>query len=220
MRLVFLALAAIASPLAGQPRPVVDSLVDRITQHWGPVPHGGWRREWTVVRGDTGSLRAANAEISGSDRGGVYTVTMRAARFAAPILVARLHVGSARDEVVSARTVARGTVLGDGDVLLRHTVIWGAPVSGAVLPMSAVIGAEARRVLPDGEPIRTSDIAAAPVVFAGDSVVAEVIRDGVRLALVGTALHNAPLGARVTIRLDRGRRLAGVATGRNTVRLD
>ena len=41
-----------------------------------------------------------------------------------------------------------------------------------------------------------------------------------RLALVGTALQNASLGARVAIRLDRGRRFAGIATGRHTVRLD
>ena len=45
-------------------------------------------------------------------------------------------------------------------------------------------------------------------------------REAPRLVLVGTALHNASLGGRVAIRLDRGRRFAGVATGRNTVRLD
>jgi flagella basal body P-ring formation protein FlgA len=46
------------------------------------------------------------------------------------------------------------------------------------------------------------------------------VRDGVRLVVPGFALQNASLGGRVAIRLARGRRLAGVATGRNTVRID
>jgi len=111
-------------------------------------------------------------------------------------------------------------VLRTDDLLLRHTMTWGAPDSEATTRIEDIIGSEARRVLRDGEPIRPTDLAPAPVVFAGDTVRAEFIRDGVRLALVGTALHNASLGARVAIRLDRGRRFAGIATGRNTVRLD
>ena len=83
-----------------------------------------------------------------------------------------------------------------------------------------MLGTETRRTLSRGEVVRSSDVIDAPVVFAGDTVTAEFIRDGVRLALVGTALQNASLGARVAIRLDRGRRFAGIATGRHTVRLD
>jgi flagella basal body P-ring formation protein FlgA len=75
-------------------------------------------------------------------------------------------------------------------------------------------------VIREGEPIRDTDTEAPPVIVAGDSVSAEVVRDGVRLVVPGFALQNASLGARLSIRLDRGRRFAGVATGRNTVRID
>lgn len=209
-----------ASPLVAQPRAAVDSLVARITRTWGTPPRGGWCVEWHVVRGDSSALRAATAAISGSDRGGLYTITMRPAKNAAPMLIGRLRVGYEREEPVTANAVARGMVLREQDVLLQHMLVWGTPDTTPVLPLTHIIGAATRRVLHDGEPIRSTDIAGAPVVFAGDTVQAELIRDGVRLALVGTALHNASLGARVAIRLNRGRRFAGIATGRNTVRLD
>ena len=219
-RATLAALLVVATPVSAQSRTTVDSLVSRITRTWGSAPRGGWCSEWTVVRGDSTSLNANTAEISGSDRFGMYTITMRHERFAAPVLVGRLRVGYERDEPVAARPIARGTLINDTDVLLQRTLIWGEPASESVATLDGILGSQARRVLSHGEVIRATDVVSAPVVFAGDSVTAEIIRDGVRLELVGTALHNASLGARVAIRLDRGRRFAGIATGRNTVRLD
>ena len=218
-RIALSVLLATTTP-APHAQTAVDSLVTRITRAWGTPPRGGWCAEWSVVRGDSSALQAATAEISGSERVGIYTITVRRARFAAPVLVGRLRVGRERDEAVAAHQIARGAILGETDVLLQHSLVWGAPDSDVPLSLADIIGTEARRVLRSGEPIRAIDIVSAPVMFAGDSVTAEIIRDGVRLALVGTALHNASLGGRVAIRLDRGRRFAGIATGRNTVRLD
>ncbi len=220
LRVALSMLLATTLPAPVHAQAVVDSLVARITHAWGTPPRGGWCAEWSVVRGDSSALQAAAAEISGSERVGIYTITVRRERFAAPVLVGRLRVGRERDEVVAARQIARGAILGENDLLLQHSLVWGAPDADVPLPLTSIIGTEARRVLRNGETIRAIDIVSAPVVFAGDTVTAEIIRDGVRLALVGTALHNASLGGRVAIRLDRGRRFAGIATGRNTVRLD
>lgn len=219
-RVALLAALLLAAPLAAQRHAAVDSIVAGITRAWGPAPRGGWCADWSVVRGDSSALRADLAEISGSDRGGMYTITIRRARFAAPVLIGRLRIGYERQEAVTARQIARGTLLAEPDLLVRHTLVWGAPDTEAAPTPERLIGSEARRVLRDGEPIHLNDVTPAPVVFAGDSVTAELVRDGVRVALVGTALHNASLGARVAIRLDRGRRFAGIAIGRNTVRLD
>jgi flagella basal body P-ring formation protein FlgA len=215
-----LLLLACTTPLVAQSRATVDSLVAQITQRWGTPPRGGWCAEWAVVRGDSTALHVSTAEISGSDRSGMYTVTVRPAKFAAPVLVGRLRIGHEREEPVTARSVERGAVLRDQDLLQQHSLVWGAPDTTPSLSIAALIGATTRRVLRSGETVRSIDITAAPVVFAGDTVHAEFIRDGVRLALVGTALQNASLGGRVAIRLDRGRRFAGIAIGRNTVRLD
>ncbi len=219
-RAALLAALVVATPLAAQRHAAVDAIVAQITRAWGPAPRGGWCAEWRVVRGDSSALRADAAEISGSDRAGIYTITMRAARFAAPVLIARLRLGYERQESVAARQIARGTVLAEQDVLVRHILVWGVPDTAALPGPERLIGSEARRVLHDGEPIHSNDVTPAPLVFAGDSVTAELVRDGVRVALAGTALHNASLGARVAIRLSGGRRFAGIATGRNTVRLD
>jgi flagella basal body P-ring formation protein FlgA len=218
----FVVALLLVSPLGvqAQSRATVDSLVSRITRTWGSAPRGGWCAQWSVVRGDSSALRAATAEISGSDRAGIYTITMRRERFAAPVLVGRLRVGYEKAEPVTAHHIARGALITDADVLMQHSLVWGAPDSGSSPELARIIGTETRRVLRDGEAIRAIDVVSAPVVYAGDTVTAELIRDGVRLALVGTALQTASLGARVAIRLDRGRRFAGIATGRNTVRLD
>jgi flagella basal body P-ring formation protein FlgA len=205
---------------AQRQRTAVDSLVAQITRDWGSPPRGGWCLEWTVVRGDTSALRATGAEITGSDRLGTYTITIRPNAFAAPTMVGRLRIGHERAETVTAHQIARGALFTENDLLIKHQLVWGAPDGSAPLDINALVGTEARRTLRDGETLRLNDVAAIPVVHAGDQVTAEVVRDGVRLALAGTALQNASLGGRVAIRLDRGRRFAGIATGRNTVRLD
>jgi flagella basal body P-ring formation protein FlgA len=218
-----LGLCLVPASLCAQAPAVLDTLVARVTAGWGAAPVGGWRMEWHVVRGDSTALRAATAEISAAGNGW-HTITVRPKPFAAPVLIGRLRVGHERTVPVAARALARNVVLTDADVSMRATVTWGAPIKGPdplIVPLiGPVIGSATLRALREGDVIRTHDIIAAPVVLAGDSVRAEIVRDGVRLALVGTALHNASLGERVAIRLDRGRRLAGIASGRNFVRLD
>ena len=230
---LLLAAHVVARPATAQPsRSVLDSLVTRITHTWAAAPCTDGCVTWTVMHGDSTALRADDAEISGSDRTGMYTVTIRPARFAAPTLVGRLRIGHQRDGVVALRPIARGTMLTADDVAVHSVRAWGAPRSDidtapdtgtstrtGTAP-TAFLGTEARRVIAAGETLRPTDVTSAPVVFAGDTVTAEIIRAGVRLALTGTALQSASLGGRVAIRLDRGRRFAGIATGRNTVRLD
>jgi flagella basal body P-ring formation protein FlgA len=219
-RLAVLGLVAVAAPAQAQQATAVDSLVARITHAWGSPPAGGWRTEWSVIRGDSTLLDASTAEISGSERSGIYTITMRSARFAAPTLVARLRVGFERTAVVARHGIARGRMLDTTDVVTRRALVWGAPIDSAPSLLASALGRSSRRVIREGEPIRDTDTEAPPVIVAGDSVTAEVVRDGVRLVVPGFALQNASLGARLSIRLARGRRFAGVATGRNTVRID
>jgi flagella basal body P-ring formation protein FlgA len=212
--------APLSSVGAQQQHAAVDSLVAQITRDWGLAPRGGWCVQWQVVRGDTSALRTTGAEITGSDRLGSYTITIRPTAFAAPTMVGRLRIGHERAETVTAHPIARGAHFTEDDLLIKHQLVWGAPDGSAPLSINALVGTEARRTLRDGETLRLNDVAAIPVVHAGDQVTAEIVRDGVRLALAGTALQSASLGGRVAIRLDRGRRFAGIATGRNTVRLD
>jgi len=220
IRLAVFALVALAAPVQAQRNATIDSLVARITHSWGNAPVGGWRAEWSVVRGDSTQLDAGRAEFSGSDRSGMYTITMRRERFGAPTLIGRLRVGHERTDVVASHAIARGQTLAASDLTVQRALVWGAPTDSVAPLLSATLGRTSRRVIRVGETIRDVDTESPPVIIAGDSVTAEVVRDGVRLVVTGFALQNASLGERLSIRLARGRRFAGIATGRNTVRID
>lgn len=119
----------------------------------------------------------------------------------------------------ATRALPRGETLGAGDFTLADTVIawhWNR-----VQPDStrAVIGWVTRRAIAAGEFLRSPSIAPANVVTAGTTVTV-LWNDGtLRLTLKGTATNNAALGAPVGVRIDRNRRLDGLAVAPNTVRL-
>jgi flagella basal body P-ring formation protein FlgA len=220
MRVVALLLLAVGTPLGAQSRDVLDSLVARIAGRWAVAPCARECVQWSVVHGDSSALQVRLAEVSGSDRSGVYTVTMRNDRFAPPVLVGRLRIGHEEQRVIANRQIGRGELLDTSSIALQRVLAWGAASDTTTADLRPLLGAAARRVIRRGDPVRDADVIAAPVILAGDTITVEFLRDGLRLALRGTALQNASLGARVAIRLDRGRHFAGIATGRNTVRLD
>ena len=119
----------------------------------------------------------------------------------------------------ATRALLRGEVLGAADFVLADTVIvwtWKEPSTDT---MSAVAGWITRRPIAQGEFMHGPSIAPASVIILG-STVRVLWQDGnVRLTLTGTATNNAALGAPVGVRLDRNRRLDGIAVGPNTVRL-
>lgn len=119
----------------------------------------------------------------------------------------------------ATRALLRGEVVGGTDFVLADTVIvwtWKEPSADT---MNAVAGWITRRPIAEGEFMHGSSIAKPSVIKLG-STVNVVWQDGnVRLTLTGTATNNAALGAPVGVRLDRNRRLDGIAVGPNTVRL-
>jgi len=119
---------------------------------------------------------------------------------------------------VSKRVFALGDTVHAGDIaLLDTTVVW--PWNSMPDTTSAVAGWIVRRPVAIGEVLRAPSIMAPPVVSAGAAVTA-IWQDGsLRLVLTGVAMNTASLGAPVGVRIDRSRRLDGVAVAPNTVRL-
>ena len=117
------------------------------------------------------------------------------------------------------RAFQRGDTMRAEDYVLADTVIpwhWAS-----VQPDStrAITGWVARRTIAVGEFMRSPAVAPAPVIAQG-STVKVLWQDGtLRLTLVGTATNNAALGAPVGVRIDKNRRLDGVAVAPNTVRI-
>lgn len=119
----------------------------------------------------------------------------------------------------ATRAIARGEVLRAEDFVLTDTVIvwrWNTPSTDT---MTAVVGWATRRPIAQGEFMRPPSIAPANAITLG-SQVKVFWQDGpVKLTLTGTATNNAALGAPVGVRIDKDRRLDGIAVAPNTVRL-
>jgi len=134
-----------------------------------------------------------------------------------PAAVSRGHVRVSLP--VAARDLARGDTIREADIaIVDTTIVWrwsGAPADTA----RAIAGWVTRRAITAGEALRAPAVMAPPMVTSGQSVKV-IYQDGpVRLVLTSIATNTAPLGAPVGVRIDRTRRLDGIAVAPNTVRL-
>jgi flagellar basal body P-ring formation protein FlgA len=118
----------------------------------------------------------------------------------------------------AVHALPRGQTITPADFVLVDTVItwkWNSTPD----TVRAIAGWVTRRAIAAGEFLRAPGVAPASVITMG-SVVKVLWQDGaLRLTLTGTATNNAALGAPVGVRIDRNRRLDGIAVGPNTVRL-
>ncbi len=120
---------------------------------------------------------------------------------------------------VATRTLQRGDTLRADDIaLLDTTIVWRwngiAPDTTRPLP-----GWTTRRAIAAGEVLRAPAVGA-PIIITGGATVSAIWQDGpVRVVLTGIATNSASLGAPISVRIDRMRRLDGVAIAPNTVRL-
>ncbi len=132
---------------------------------------------------------------------------------AAPVARGLTRVTWAR----SLHQLRRGDTLRAEDFTLADTVIswkWSAAPEAA-----AQVGWLVKRAFAKGEFMREPAVAPLPVITAGSTVKLLYQEGGVRLTLSGVATNNAALGAPVGVRIDRNRRLDGIAAGPNFVRL-
>lgn len=119
---------------------------------------------------------------------------------------------------IATRALAAGEALVDGDWTLRDTIIvWRWNTAPDTTRPAA--GWVTRRAIAAGEVLKSPAVVPPPVVTSGATVTA-IWQDGpVRLVLSGTATNTAAIGAPVGVRIDRTRRLDGIAIAPNTVRL-
>jgi flagella basal body P-ring formation protein FlgA len=119
---------------------------------------------------------------------------------------------------VARRAMLSGDTVRAADIaLLDTTLVWHW--SSAPDTNRAITGWVARRAIRVGDVLRAPAITAPPVVAAGATVSAIWQEGSLRLVLTGVATNSAAVGAPVGVRIDRVRRLDGVAIAPNTVRL-
>jgi flagella basal body P-ring formation protein FlgA len=120
---------------------------------------------------------------------------------------------------VATRALTRGDTIRANDFTLVDSTItwrWSMPSADTVAVQPGWV---AQRAIAAGEVLRTPSVQP-PAVVSGGSVVKVIFRDGpVQIVLSGTAITSATLGAPVAVRIDRTRRIEGIAVAPNTVRI-
>lgn len=159
------------------------------------------------------------ARLAGAQQPPAATLLARnGARGSVPTVARSAALTVPRDTqriAVAAHALARGTVLAANDIAYHDTVTRIPLDSSAVAP-----GWVTRRVIAEGEALRSPAVEPPLVVMANDPVEAEWTDGGVRLTLRGTATKSAALGERITIRTESGRRIEGTVVAPGRVRID
>ena len=129
----------------------------------------------------------------------------------------RVRTGVSRMVPVAAHEIERGTLLTPGEISYEERVHWGRPRDGGSRPEP---GWRAERRIRQGEELRTPAVRPAVAVQTGDRVKVVWKSGSIQLTLTAVATGTARPGEVVTVRLDAGRRLTGVAASDGVVHIE
>lgn len=119
---------------------------------------------------------------------------------------------------VATRALTRGDTLRADDIAMADTSFQGRLPYG-VDTTTPRAGWRVQRAIAAGEWLRAPGVAPQPAVTAGRPVIAMWSDGDVRVSVSAVALSSAPIGAAVTVRVGRNRRLDAVVFAHDSVRL-
>jgi flagella basal body P-ring formation protein FlgA len=126
---------------------------------------------------------------------------------------------STRRVAIATHAIARGVSLSAGDIVYRDSTM--NSTLGMIADSSRVAaGWVTRRVIAAGEILRAPAVEPPTAVSANQEVAVEWNDQNVRLTLRGIATRNAPVGSRVSVRMESGRRVETTVVGAGRVRID
>jgi len=121
---------------------------------------------------------------------------------------------------VAAHDLSRGTVLSATDITwTTDSLTTRAVTRSARLATSVAPGWIVRRNIRAGERLDEPGVGRPDLVVSGDPVDVIYLDEGVSIKLRGTAIGSGAQGDAVYVKLDNRRRLRGVVTRTNTVRI-
>jgi flagella basal body P-ring formation protein FlgA len=147
----------------------------------------------------------ASVELLGTGLGG-YWVARITEPGRDPVSV-RIRAGVRVERAVAARRLSRGTTLEPGDIALEEVLRWGRPQPDDPVVQ---VGWEAQRVIEAGDALVEPAVRPPLAVVSGRPVQILWTRGTVGIRTTGRAAGSGPLGARVSVRTESGRRLTGV----------
>lgn len=133
--------------------------------------------------------------------------------------ITHAQVAQTRDThrvAIATHDLARGTVLSDADMKWTDTTGIAANSSDTV---RITAGWVARRSIRTGEILREPGVSRPDMVTSGDAVDVVYSTPEVTISVRGTAIGSGGQGDPVYVKLDNRKRLRGVVTAANTVRV-
>lgn len=119
---------------------------------------------------------------------------------------------------VATRALVRGDTLRAEDFVLADTAVHGRLPYG-VDTTTPRAGWLVQRAIAPGEWVRMPGVVPVPAISAGGRVTALWSDGSVQLSVSAVALSSAPVGAAVSVRVGRNRRLSAVVIAPDSVRL-
>lgn len=119
-----------------------------------------------------------------------------------------------RHVAIATHALVRGAALTAGDITYRDSTVRGPADTSRVAP-----GWVTRRTIAAGEILRAPAVEPPAAVSANQPVEVEFDDENVRLTLRGIVSRTAPIGDRVTVRIESGRRVEGVVIAPGRVRI-
>ncbi len=136
----------------------------------------------------------------------------------APVARATSAATTVWTRAVATRALHRGDTLRTADFTLVDTLVQRRPPYG-LDTTTPQVGWLVQRPVAAGEWLRRPGVTPLPAVTAGQPVHAHWTDGTVHLAVNAIALNTAPIGAAVTVRVGRTRRLDGIVIAPDSVRL-
>lgn len=119
-----------------------------------------------------------------------------------------------RHVAIATHALVRGASLTADDIVYRDSTVRLPADTNRVAP-----GWVTRRTIAAGEVLRAPAVEPPAAVSANQPVEVEFTDENVRLTLRGIVSRTAPIGDRVTVRIESGRRVEGVVVAPGRVRI-
>lgn len=166
---------------------------------------------WGPYRGEIPGTEARVA-LLGTGRGGHWVV--RARPWNGTTASVRLRTGRRVVEPVAARTLKRGEILADHDIVMVEGVVWDAPGDDE---QSVSAGWEVQRTVEQGGALRPPAVRLPLAVVSGRDLQIVWTRGTIGLSAPARAAGSGAVGARVFVRTESGTRLSGIVVAPGVV---
>lgn len=180
-----------------------------IAAAWRVAPED-LRMRWGGARGAADLPADTEFRVVGNGLDGWFAVVFEC--LDRPAFAARIRVGVVEQVPVAAAVLAPGRMLAAQDIAFESVVRWSPPPT--VPEARAEPGWHVRQFIACGEALVGPAAVPAPIVHRGERVKLTWKRGVVTVAMDGVALHDAPSGHLVNVRLKGDRGMSrGIVTG-------